>query len=549
MRISSITHKISEKMTTHRNGLLLMAIPLILSGFTHLWNPIGFPSVHTDEGHYLLRVMHTLEGLGPQEPRSIYTKPYDHPYFGQTFLAAVLGVVGYPQALNPTPGNAQSIQMLYMVPRVLMGLLSVADTFLVYKIVERRYNRNVAFIAAVIFAVMPATWLMRRILLDSLLLPFLLCSILFAIYVRKPTPSNSSNNNNSIDTNIKYCYYSNNLLLTISSGIFLGLAIFTKIPATTFIPLVAFLIFMNSNKNFRMLGLWFIPVILIPLIWPTYATLLGEFQEWEENIIWQATERFEVPLSDTLRHFYFIDPLLFTLSIFGLVLSALKKDTFVLIWIIPYLVFLYYVGHVAYWHLIPILAPFCIAAAGLIISVVRRISMRINVTENKLQLFIACGIGLFGLIMSSLLISTNITSEYFDIIAFIVHYLPEDIKTKDSDTGTKEVTVIGGRWVPGFSWILTYVFDRDVDFKKFYTSTEIKTPREILIADPDFNRFISESNDEVLTQLKTDYNDTKLVLKIKQNLYPFDSRNYPYSIMNIVTKQTMTTPLEIRSNY
>ena len=65
-----------------------------------------------------------------------------------------------------------------------MGILAVVDTFLVYKISERRYNRNVAFIASVLFAVMPLSWLLRRILLDSILLPFLLSSILIAIIER-----------------------------------------------------------------------------------------------------------------------------------------------------------------------------------------------------------------------------------------------------------------------------------------------------------------------------------------------------------------------------
>jgi 4-amino-4-deoxy-L-arabinose transferase-like glycosyltransferase len=66
--------------------------------------------------------------------------------------------------------------MLYLVPRVLMGILAVVDTFLVYKISERRYNRNVALIASVLFAVMPISWYTRRILFDSIQLPFLLTS-------------------------------------------------------------------------------------------------------------------------------------------------------------------------------------------------------------------------------------------------------------------------------------------------------------------------------------------------------------------------------------
>ena len=56
-------------------SLLFLVIPIALSAFTHLWNPIGFPFVHGDEGHYLRRAMHVLEGLGPQEADF----RYDHP--------------------------------------------------------------------------------------------------------------------------------------------------------------------------------------------------------------------------------------------------------------------------------------------------------------------------------------------------------------------------------------------------------------------------------------------------------------------------------------
>ena len=123
-----------------------------------------------------------LEGLGPQQDTF-----YDHPYFGQIFLGTVFTIIGYPDLGVPSvPASVQdlgqSIEMLYTIPRILMGLLAVADTFLIYKIAERRYNRNVAFIAAILFAVTPLGWLFRRMYLDPIQLPFLLTSILFALY-------------------------------------------------------------------------------------------------------------------------------------------------------------------------------------------------------------------------------------------------------------------------------------------------------------------------------------------------------------------------------
>jgi dolichyl-phosphate-mannose--protein O-mannosyl transferase len=100
-----------------------------------------------DEGYYMGRAMHVLEGKGPQEESYFY----DHPYFGQLFLAGVFTLIDYPSSLNPTPNSNEvhSIEMLYIVPRVLMGLLAVIDTFLVYNIAQRLYNRKVAFIASI----------------------------------------------------------------------------------------------------------------------------------------------------------------------------------------------------------------------------------------------------------------------------------------------------------------------------------------------------------------------------------------------------------------
>ena len=225
-----------------------------------------------------------MKGLGPQEtsndPIAYPNYPYTHPYFGQLFLAGLLGVVGYPNSLHPTP-DVQSIEMLHLVPRVIMGILAVVDTFLIYKISERRYNKNVALIASVLFAVMPMTWILRRIYLDTLLMPLLLSSILFAIYIRGP-----KNNNVQQWPRINI----NKNLLVLLSGIFLGLAIYTKIPAFTMIPVVGYLVVSNSNSNRKKtLALWLIPVILIPLLWPAYAFSIGEFDLWLKSVMFQQS--------------------------------------------------------------------------------------------------------------------------------------------------------------------------------------------------------------------------------------------------------------------
>ncbi len=94
----------------------LILIPLLLSGFTHLWNPVGFPDIFFDEGVYMRRAMNVLQEGNPQEAYF-----FDHPYFGQIILAGYLGTVGYPDSLNVS-SDADSLKDLYMIPRIFMGM-------------------------------------------------------------------------------------------------------------------------------------------------------------------------------------------------------------------------------------------------------------------------------------------------------------------------------------------------------------------------------------------------------------------------------------------
>ena len=105
-------------------------VPLALVAFTHLWNPIGSTTIHPDEGYYIGRSIHVSEGLGPKEDAA----RYDHPYFGWLFLGSIFSIINYPDLTNPTPGDVNSIELIWLFPRVTMGVLSVIDTFLIYKI-------------------------------------------------------------------------------------------------------------------------------------------------------------------------------------------------------------------------------------------------------------------------------------------------------------------------------------------------------------------------------------------------------------------------------
>jgi hypothetical protein len=113
------------------------------------------------------------------------------------------------------------------------------------------------------------------------------------------------------------------------------------------------------------LGLWFIPVILVPLIWPIYTLSIGDLDKWSEGIVWQA-ERKNKPLSDSMYRFYELDPTLFFLGMAGLVYAAVKKDSFPLLWAVPSLLVFAIQDFSRIYFFIPLFPAFCISAASML---------------------------------------------------------------------------------------------------------------------------------------------------------------------------------------
>jgi hypothetical protein len=414
--------------------------------------------------------MHVIEGQGPQEVIDSFAL-YDHPYFGQLFLAAALAITGYPESLNPMPAIIHSIEALYLIPKILMALLAVIDTFLLYKIAERRYNNvRIALVGSTLFAVMPITWLLRDIWLEPIQLPFLLCSILFATSVKRRKGSTANSFGNNADGDEK------NFVLIILSGIFLGLAIFAKVPAFTMIPLVGFVIVANSNKSFKVVSMWILPVIIIPLVWPVYSIISGQLSSWLHGIYFQST-REGLSLFDSIKYALNIDPFMIAIGMTGLLFAAIKKDLFIVLWIIPFLLFLYFIGTTAYFHLIPILPALCLGSARLIDSLLGQVS------NKRIQKFLSfatvSSLAGFGLITTTLIISQNVNSSLIEASSFISNFLIENTKNTSQDP----ITIISN---PFYQWIPQYVFDLDDYFVPYYSVVSIKTDKLLLVKDNSF---------------------------------------------------------------
>jgi Dolichyl-phosphate-mannose-protein mannosyltransferase len=549
-----------------------------LSAFTHLWNVTGFPDQAPDDGTYIRRALRVIEGLGPQQDTF-----YDHPYFGQIFLGTIFTIIGYPDLGMPSmPATIQDLERsmgtLYTMPRILMGILAVADTFLIYRIAERRYNRNVAFIASILFAVTPLGWLFRRMYLDPIQLPFLLTSILFALYTgiraKQKVPKVNAMINLREDIGgkdekrsvrdegrelrlekrqaegyNKYISHQSmshqNIILLLSSGIFLGLTMFTKVPAITLIPLVGFIVFTNNKKSFKALGLWIIPVILIPMIWPAHALSSGHMEFWLDDVLWQATERPESSLYNSLRDLLRIDPVLIVLGSVSLIYAAIRKDFFILLWTIPFIIFFYFVGRVTYNYWVPLLPVFCVASSVFIVELSGKVVVGTKRTFGRILPFaIIAAIVIFGLAINAALLPVDLTSSQIQAAAFVQYQLNNEKAIGNNTTfSTSNVTIISG---PNYSWIFKYVFNEDNVLDNFRDRTPVNTEKFIMMTDMPYKTFLRRDNTDRSERLETLFDNTVSIAKFEGNASEYDYDKYPYFS---IRQGRSGSEVDVRSSY
>ena len=417
-------------------GLVLVAV-LALSAHVHLWNPAGFPDLFFDEGIYMRRAMTTAETGNPQEADF-----YDHPYFGQLVLAGFVKLAGFPGTVE------QSLEASYLAPRVLMGLFAVLDTFLIYKISEKRFGRKTAVLASVLFAAMPLTWMFRRILLDSILMPFLLSSVLLALH------SGGSRHRS---------------LLVASSSVLLGLAIFTKVTAVTMVPVVAFII--ASHHGFRGLAWWLPPVVAVPAAWPAVAAHLGQIDLWLRGVLWQGGRGAGQfwPITGAV---FAMDPVLAGLGFAGLAYAAARRDALLVLWLAPFLLFVSAVGFFQYFHYILILPAMCVAAAHMISSGLARIGgARLR---GLACAGIALGFAAYGGAVSTSIASADLTGAQFRAMQYAVDTFDDE-----------ESTLVAG---PVYTWVLSSVHGRDNVLPDYgdVLFRERGTDHAYLVVDPHF---------------------------------------------------------------
>jgi hypothetical protein len=538
------------KMTSfYENKFYMIILILLISAFIHLWNPIGFPSIHVDEGTYMFRTMHFLS-TGDTDWNTAF---YDHPYFGPIFLASILNVINYPSIVGQDIQNYSSTYSSYTIPRIIMGIFAVIDTLLIYAITKVRYGRKSAIISTLLFSVMPFTWALRRIYLESLLLPLVLSSILIVVYL---------NSLNSLKPQVSS-------FLILFSGILLGLAIFTKSPLVAMIPLLVYYIY-RYNRKIPSIILFLAPVIVINLIWPLDSILRGDPELWMLGITSQI-DRQNNSILNSLYDIFLVDPVILTLGLVGIVFAIIKRDSFLLLGIIPFVVFFtLFISYVNWFYLIPIFGFLCISSGVLLEWFTKQIPKYKSAISTIPILVI-----LFGVFSTYALISTNTSSFQFESMSYInsilIGHLENDTMFENitnyemDDELQKGANVIKERAInkstviigsPIYSWIYKFIYQYDNTFYSYSENKDVKNGSEvILVLDRYFRDYLTNNeesrnnswNQNLATsdKLYAAFDGLETSKYFVGDSKNYDSYIYPYTSIRF---NLGGSPIEIRSN-
>jgi len=280
-------------------------------------------------------------------------------------------------------------------------------------------------------------------------------------------------------------------------------------------------------------------------MWPTHAMSAGHMEFWLDDVIWQATERPESSLDNSLRDLLRIDPVLIVLGSVSLIYAALRKDFFILLWTIPFIIFFYFVGRVTYNYWVPLLPVFCIAGSVFIIEICRKITGGTRRLIGQILPFVVISsIVIFGLIINIMLTTADLTSAQIQAAAYVQYQLNHEKAIENNNIlTTSNVTVISG---PNYSWIFKYVFKQDNILDNFRDRSSIDTDKFIMMTDLPYKTFLRRDNSDRSERLEALFDNTVSIAKFEGNASEYDFDKYPYFS---IRQGRSGSEVDIRSSY
>jgi hypothetical protein len=161
---------------------------------------------------------------------------------------------------------------------------------------------------------------------------------------------------------------------------------------------------------------------------------------------------------------------------------------------------------------------------------------------------IVFGLAIFGLISTSLIITTDLNSHRFELQALISGYLPDIKDSKEKNHDDHTVSFVGDRRSRFLMETPKYVFNKDVEFFDVKNKKEGINEKALVIIDKNFKRLLSkDKNEDRLERNEILYNSTAVVAKLsdKADRYPLDQ--YPYYILK--ERQGIGSEVTIKANY
>lgn len=178
------------------------------------------------------------------------------------------------------------------------------------------------------------------------------------------------------------------------------------------------------------------------------------------------------------------------------------------------ILFLGLIGFTQYFHWIPLIPVFCIAAAILIVNLVNKFKEKIT---TKTILIIVVGFSIFGLASLAPLITSDVSSSQFKAMSFVLDNFESD----------NQITILSS---PVYSWVFDDVFKKDyvmMDYAMILFE-DPPTKNILLIADPHFLVDISRGE-----QLEQVYSKSEIIETFDSRVSQFDTTVYPYGSMRV----------------
>jgi hypothetical protein len=241
-----------------------------------------------------------------------------------------------------------------------------------------------------------------------------------------------------------------------------------------------------------------------------------------------------------------MDPVLISLSLLGIVYAAIRRNYFILLWVVPFFIFSFMIHWVYFFHFILLLPVFCIASALLIKEIPDIVLKKNNLYKKVVPFAAISAIGIFGLTTTVLLIVSNYSLPYFAVSSFIVQHSNDNVVAGTNNVTNKivdDTTIISS---PAFSWIFSYVFGKD-HVLPTRASQELSTKKVLLVLDPNYRFVLSGKELEDKAQVAS-------LLNLYNTTATIASFQYPGSILkdnplkaNI--RSCYFDEIQVRTNY